>query len=271
MESDRIICRGYCGATFHAICVHVDEPLLTELRQSTKNVFWMCDGCASIFVNAHFRQMMTSFDQRNAILPDAVQSMQAEIGKLHTALNALSEKVDAKPNTPTPFATPNPWFSVNRSNRQLVTPKRRRENNGDAIGVSSESGMVGTKTADVIKTVQIERRPDDNLFWIYLSAFHPSTSENQICSLATECIGIPPDSKPRVVKLIPRGKDISTLNFVSFKVGVAFGFKEKALSCETWPETVRFRQFDDSRSKNVAKIVTLSSAMDLTEPTNLDG
>lgn len=260
-NSDRIVCQGYCGASFHTVCVNVDEPLREQLGLCGSNVFWMCNGCAELFTNTHFRSMMLNFDEKSTTLPAAIQSMQAEIEKLHSALQTLSEKVDAKPNAPTPFATPNPWPNVFRPNVNTNTPKRFRNNNGNSVNVINGSNQTGTKSAIGIRTVHLEKLPVDDPTWIYLSAFHPSTSESQIASLVTECLDMPSNISPKVIKLVPKGRDPTMLNFVSFKIGIHEQFKEKALSCESWPENIRFRIFEDNRAKNGPKIVCLSSAL----------
>lgn len=260
-KKERVVCHGYCGASFHAVCVNVDGPLQEQLAQNGKNVFWMCDGCAGLFTNAHFRVMMTNFDGKASVLPEAFQSMRLQIEQLQSAVDALTTKVDEKSSTPTPFATPNLWPNRDRLNTPVNSTKRRRGQDGHTLGVPTVVGNVGTKAAGVIKTVQLNQRDDDNLLWIYLSAFHPLTSEGQIASLVSECLDLTSTST-KVVKLVPKGKDVNSLQFVSFKVGIAKQLKEKALSSDSWPENIQFREFDDLRSKNSRRIVSLLSIED---------
>lgn len=261
-DSDRIVCQGYCGATFHAVCVNVDEPLREQLGINGTNVFWMCNGCANLFTNAHFRTMMTGFDNKTDDLPKAMQTMQIEIEKLHSALNVLSDKVDAKHNTPTPFATPNGWPNLgangNRLDSMKNTPKRRRGMDGISVATPSVTSNMGTKKVNAIKTVRLAGRPTDDLFWIHLSAFHPTTTDNQIATLVSECLDLS-NMQPKVVKLVPKGRDLDSLQFVSFKVGIKVELKDNALSSESWPENIRYREFEDYRAKNAPRVVTLSS------------
>lgn len=53
------------------------------------------------------------------------------------------------------------------------------------------------------------------------------------------------DNDPTVVKLVPKGKTIEYLSFVSFKIGLDPSLKSKALDPETWPEGLLFREFED--------------------------
>lgn len=267
-----MVCQGYCGAAFHAVCVNVDAPLQEQLATTSKNLFWMCDGCAGIFTNAHFRSMMTKFDERSSAVSAAFLSMQSEIDKLQSAMSTLTAKTEEKISTPALFATQQLWPRKDRLNTPLSSSKRRRFDDGGSLSVST--GTVGTKAAGVIKTVQFDQRDDNNLLWIYLSAFHPTTSESQIASLVSECLDLA-SVTPKVVKLVPKGRDVNSLQFVSFKVGIAENFREKALSSDSWPENIRFREFEDHQSKNGPRIVSLlptvppenksSSQMDTTE------
>ncbi|XP_055622381.1 uncharacterized protein LOC129765949 [Toxorhynchites rutilus septentrionalis] len=64
------------------------------------------------------------------------------------------------------------------------------------------------------------------------------------------------DDELSVFKLIAKDKDISTLSFVSFKVGLDPSLKTKALDSETWPEGVLFREFEDFGSQKFSEITS---------------
>lgn len=269
---DGVVCRGYCGASFHAFCVNVDEPLRKQLGQYRNNVFWMCDGCANLFGNAHFRALMTGFDEKSSMVPSAIQSMQCEIEKLHASVKTLSAKVDGMPTTPTPFSTPNPWPAIHRINRFTKSAKRFRDTDGNPVNVEDGSMKMGTKTTNPCSTICLDSRQEDELIWIYLSAFHPNTTESQISSFVTECLELTANAHLKVIKLVPKGKDLNTLNYVSFKIGLSVQFKEKAFSCESLPENIRFRQFEDNRAKNLPRVISLSSTVQqgITVPPPMD-
>lgn len=97
-----------------------------------------------------------------------------------------------------------------------------------------------------------------NLFLLHFSAFHPTTTEGDISSLVRECLTIGENQQMKVIKLVPKGRDPSTLNFVSFKVGLEEQLKNDALSRESWPQNVLFREFEDLHSKNMPAIVRIS-------------
>ena len=80
-------------------------------------------------------------------------------------------------------------------------------------------------------------------FWLYLSRIRPDVSVDAVTSMVKANLEI--TTEPTAVKLVPRGIDTSTMNFVSFKIGIDPAVKSKALESSTWPEGLLFREFED--------------------------
>lgn len=252
-DSDRITCRGYCGCSFHTFCAQVDQPLLETLGEHARNVFWMCDDCADLFSSDHFRSIIKR-SSAQSVDETSINSLKEDIVKLSDAVSSLSAKVDAKPLTP---MTKPVWRNVNWTNSP--TPKRKRDDDSTVkIPI-----IRGTKpTCPLVKAVQ--KDDADECVWIYLSAFHPSTSEAEIATLTKDCLNMEMDAQPKVVKLIPKGRDISSLSFVSFKIGVNIALKDVALSSSSWPENVCFREFEN-HPKNERQVVSINQPVDTSE------
>lgn len=266
-DSDRIVCRGFCGEAFHGICVKVDCSLMDVLGLYEKNLYWMCDDCSALFANGPFRSIISCYDKDNAGLPESIKLIQDDISKLNSAVTALTEKVESKQKTPFRFNSNYSSGNNGLLNQNENTPKRRRGENGTTL-VGTSKASCGTKVSCTsIKTV----KASNELFWIHLSAFHPTTTEDEISELVRDCLQLAEGNKPRVVKLIPKGRDLTTLNFISFKVGVDIGSKTEALSCETWPQDVLFREFVDNGSKNVARIIRTSAETNKDQPVPTTG
>lgn len=240
-DTERICCRGFYGSTFHVFCVNVDLPVLDILGENSRNIFWMCNECADLFSNEHFKNIMLRNECTASAPSDTMQALKADIEKLSCAINTLSSKVDNKLQTVLPVPSI-PWG--NRNNLMPNTPKRRREDSVNPVEPTRNlSSTRGTKlTIGTVKTVPL----NNNLFWINLSAFHPNTSEDEITALVQDCLSLNPETKPKVIKLVPRGKDLTTLRYVSFKVGVSRDSKTVALSSDSWPENVLFREMTRS-------------------------
>lgn len=249
VDSDRITCRGFCGASFHMICVEVDLPLLDQLGSNAKNVFWMCDKCAELFTNDHFRRMTSRCDSD---LPVAITAMKEDIAKLNTAISSLAAKVDAQPVTP--HRTPrNPWTFIGNKIPSADSVKRRRGNDGLPVTAEEKPpSSKGTRASN--GSIQTVGPNVDKLVWVYLSAFHPSTTDDDIAGLVRECIGLQDSDVVKVVKLVRKNADLSQLSFVTFKVGVDIRHKTAVLSPDSWPEDVSFREFVNYNSKNIANV-----------------
>lgn len=249
-DDARITCRGYCGKSFHMICVQMEHSVREFLNAYARNMFWLCDGCSAMFTNEHFRKMTSRCN--NDCVPDetSMKSLKDDIAGLKQIVSTLSSKVDSKPLTPL----------LNRSWRKKDavatipnTPKRNRSEMDQPL--TKPPAIRGTKArSEIIKTVP----PPEDLFWIYLSAFEPCTSDSEITAFVKECMQMPVDSVPKVVRLVPKDRDPATLSFVTFKVGVKKDLKDVALSSDTWPENIAFREFDNY-SKNRRRVVSIAA------------
>lgn len=234
------------------ICVKLDYSFRGVLKAHARNVFWMCDGCADMFSSDHFRKISSRCT--NDSVPDEVslKSLKDDIAGLKEIVKNMTSQIDSK--TINPVMT-SPWSVANRMtsvNPLPNTPKRKRESDQPK---EKPFNIRGTKTASaLVKTVS----PPEELFWLYLSAFDPSTSNDEIVALARNCLTLTDDVDPKVVRLVPRDKDPNTLNFVTFKVGFRNSLKDLALSKETWPENVFFREFE-SRPKNEQRVIRLTT------------
>lgn len=140
-----VVCRGYCGATFHINeCSGATRAMLSYFTTHKKNLFWMCDKCADLFENSHFRAISCQADETSPLA-----SLTSAITELRTEMSAM---VKANLNI---------------------------------------------------------------------------------------------DADPPIVKLVPKGRTIESLSFVSFKIGLDPSLQQIALDPETWPEGLLFREFED--------------------------
>lgn len=183
-DQEGIFCRGFCGELFHAICAKIDFPL-DQLRQHEKNIYWMCDNYSELFSNGHFRNIVSRYEIDGGFLPAAIKAIQDDISKLNLSVATLSARIESN------HLTPQPTTSKGFKWGDHITPtssKRRRGNNGDLLApVPQPKQCSGTKEICAsVRTVSLQ----SNLFWLHLSAFHPTTTEDDISSLVRECLTI---------------------------------------------------------------------------------
>lgn len=207
-------------------CSGVTRAMQSYLTSNRKNLFWMCDGCAELFENSHFRAISDRADEISPFssLTSAITDLRTEIKQLHS-----------KPiNNSAPTAS----FSWPTLDQRRGT-KRPRVNES-----ASESCHVGSKKPqENVVSVPICKTEDDQRFWLYLSKICPDVTVEAVCAMTKANLNI--DNDPSVVKLVPKGRTIDSLSFVSFKIGLDPSLKQKALDPETWPEGLLFREFED--------------------------
>lgn len=80
-------------------------------------------------------------------------------------------------------------------------------------------------------------------FWLYLSGFQPLISPDDVQKIGGRCLDL--SSPCDVIRLVPRGKDVSNMSFVSFKIGLDPSLEQRALLSSTWPDGLVFREFVD--------------------------
>lgn len=229
---DYVVCRGYCGANFHMneCSGGVTRAMLQYFTTHKKNLFWMCDKCADLFENAHFRAMSSRADEQSPLV-----SLTTAITELRTEIKQLNSK-------PVAPAANIRWPLI----EQRRSEKRPRE--FDVAARASEDCRVGSKKPlDNVIAVPICDNVADQRFWLYLSRIRPDVTVESVCAMVKANLEI--DSDATVVKLIPKGKTVDTLSFVSFKIGLDPSLKDKALDPATWPEGLLFREFEDYGSQ----------------------
>lgn len=227
---DVVVCRGYCGGSFHmSACSGVTRAMQSYLMSQRKNLFWMCDGCADLFENTHFRTISLQTDEKSPLtsLVSAITDLRTEIKQLN-----------AVPNSNTvPTASPR-WPAIDE--RRGIKRPRLHDSNVRA----PESCRMGSKKIQAnVSMVPICKNDDDQKFWLYLSKICPDVTVEAVCAMTKANLNM--ESDPTVVKLVPKGKSIESLSFVSFKIGLDLALKQKALDPETWPEGLLFREFEN--------------------------
>lgn len=233
-----VICRGYCGAAFHmnAPCSgNVTRAMTNYFTSHKKNLFWMCDKCAGLFENQHFRAMSLRADEN---VQSPLETLTAAITELRTEIKQLHTKPPVQPLTP----TVNRWPSVE--------PRRINKRPRDLAfaAVTSEKCRLGSKQlVDDVVSVPICNSTREQKFWLYLSRIRPEVTDGAVCAMVVANLEL--KSNPEVVKLVPKDKDTSALSFVSFKIGLDPSFKSKALDPNTWPAGLMFREFEDYGSQ----------------------
>lgn len=225
-----VVCRGYCGATFHINeCSGATRAMLSYFTTHKKNLFWMCDKCADLFENSHFRAISCQADETSPLA-----SLTSAITELRTEIKQLNSK-------PHPGSTP-----ASSVQWPIINQRRGSKRPRMAVPVAraSETCQVGSKKPqENDPSIPICKKEDIQRFWLYLSKIRPDVTVEAVSAMVKANLNI--DADPPIVKLVPKGRTIESLSFVSFKIGLDPSLQQIALDPETWPEGLLFREFED--------------------------
>lgn len=109
----------------------------------------------------------------------------------------------------------------------------------------------GTKTIDLseiqLSVPSITQATVPNKFWLYMTGLNPLITDSDVQKIVSRCLNMSDGAE--VTRLVPKGKDVTTLTFVSYKIGLDPDLKELALEPSSWPVGIRLREFVDF-SKN---------------------
>lgn len=214
-----------------------DEVLASV--NGNENLFWACNACKDLFKKTRFRNALTSTNGANELVIDALKTeirdyVLGEIkDEIRQNFKSLSENLPKTPIGPRPS-----FFGGSSRN------KRQREagNGEDETSQRPSKLLCGTGDGNPGSSVVAAIQADNSRFWLYLSNIHPDVSEETVTNMIHSNLGV---NDVTVIKLVPRGKDVRSLSFVSYKVGMEVNLKSKAMCLDTWPSGVRFREFED--------------------------
>ncbi|XP_058810956.1 uncharacterized protein LOC131675833 [Topomyia yanbarensis] len=211
-----ISCRGFCNATFHPKCSGIAENCFDDVLNN-KQIFWLCKSCTNLMSDKRHRQAVRA----------AYEVGQEEV------LGAHNQIVENLRTTQRPFA------EASRNKARRLFPNK----DGAKSNVSSLLRGTGMPVSPSLGTITVADRTPK--FWLYLSRIARDVSVDQISILAKQRL-ITDDVE--VVRLVAKDRDVSTMNFISFKVGIKPELKARALSASTWPEGILFREFKSNRT-----------------------
>ena len=221
-KEDEVVCSGFCKSSFHLKCAH----LTAETRDAVANcsqLFWMCRACTKMMANACFRQAISSTNSAVQFMVDEQNKVLDEIRK-EVALNTTKINTILQ-RTPLP-TTPR----IPRSQQTLNLRKRPRLLIPDEPP-QREIVSEGTKDVEPDDAIPLAAAQKEQLFWLYLSGFDPQATVQQVDKLVRS--NLKTDKAVQVVKLVPRGKTLDELTFVSFKAGIDMRLKDLALTKST--------------------------------------
>lgn len=243
MTNVEVVCGGFCKTNFHFKCANITEALYKDVKDKPA-LFWMCKSCRDIMANARFKNAMVSTNAAAKEVDDVylklVEELKTEIKE--SLIAELKQEIQGGFNKLSPAVFPPLPRRFRFDNRS--TPKRDRDE--DPMPTLEQPAKIFRGTAHPVDNPLTgpAARTDDR-FWVYLTKISPVVKEIDVQNLVKERL-LTDDVVAKI--LVPRGRTLSTLTFVSFKVGVRHDLKAKAMDPSMWPPEIEFREFVDHGS-----------------------
>lgn len=244
ISGETVTCGGFCSSIVCLKCSAISDAMYASIK-ANMHLVWMCTCCRNLLSKARFSNSLVSVNKASE---SVIESMKAEIRDSiladikHEIRSNFKTLINSVPRTPASHYR-TPLVASSKS-------KRPRENDDDVDNPASRPAKsmccIGTNAADTNLVVPEAPTEDSNMFWLYLSGILPEVPDSKVTELAESKLN---STNLRVVKLVAPGRDIKSLTFVSYKIGMPADLKPTALSTETWPRGIRFREFENKGSK----------------------
>lgn len=240
----QVKCRGLCKTIFHPQCCGISADVFEEVMKNAQ-LFWYCPSCTTLMEDMRVRNTVraayeTGQSQALNSHSDIMQDLKSEImGELKDEIRTSFARLM---NSST--------FTPKSSKRVGINPRFTRSRRlfsaaDDGIRKRQQPLLLGTGSTPSPSMDIITVPPAKPKFWLYLSRIARDVTADQVCALAKKRLG---SDDVQVTRLVAKGRDINTLSFISFKVGMNVELKTKALSTSTWPKGVLYREFSDNRA-----------------------
>nr|XP_019542423.2 uncharacterized protein LOC109413165 [Aedes albopictus] len=242
-NEEYIECMGFCKNVVHKKCENLAMPTVKDIQERS-NVHWMCDECSKLMKICRFKSVVSSL---GCVISTVIESQMNGLSELKAELSKNNKQVadvlNENNNQVAQLANIVNAATPGRVPNRERPSKRRREDSA----VPNSNPISNTGTRSVASNAVLTVKPAPNLFWVYLSRFHPTVKEDVVEELVRD--GLQTSEPIKVISLVKKGADLSSMNFISFKVGVPVELKDAALDPGTWPEGIVSREFE-GQSKN---------------------
>lgn len=241
-----------CNALFHARCVGIPRNLLNIITEN-KYLFFYCDACSEVPPSVQVTPIVAISEQKLSNQSSDTENISGQLVCIQESLNKLTDALTKK----------TVWPNVIESAKTL----KRRRVEGDIADDSVTIHTPQRKTAK--KDPVVVGSADENTGLrvveprklLVASLFHPLTESENLSNFLKDKLSMASESTVvRVHKLVPAGKDLATLDYVSFKVDVPGDLFTVLLSPSMWPKGVRVREFEHRPRKPRADAIFLRPA-----------
>lgn len=209
-----------CGSSFHQRCVGINRSLNTVIENNT-NVVFICNPCKNRLIGLPAEDIPKTLADDLSAIKTTLTNLTSIMSKSANAWPAPLDRIGSK--------SKRTRLTSELEDVSLLPPEEPQNN--------LKNTVVGTSEVNELRVVETRRE-------IVASMLHPSTEAELLLSYLKEKLcaaGVSSDL--RITKLVPAGKDISSLDYISFKVAVPESSFNVLMSDTMWPKGVTVRQF----------------------------
>lgn len=214
-----VACEGFCDGYryFHAKCVGLsyDESCACLHR----NIFWMCDSCSDMIEKGRFRKAVKDLQESNDY------ATKSEINELKTEVKRISEMISLKETNVAEVS--NKSASSSHSEAQNFIGKH-------STPIASSSVNDNHHVADI----------ENDTINLYISNIAIDVTIEELKEMVCESTGA--KNVMQVKCLVSSWRNVSTLDYLSYKVSIDAQYRKSALKKSNWPNGVWCREFIDN-------------------------
>lgn len=220
------VCEGHCAKYFHATCVGLTKDDLCAL---SSNIIWICDACMVRFCRIRDRMCAdaSTNTESSQSVEDQINDLKCTVKEISNMLANVMPQIMPKPDVAAPIRHSTPVSSpkpLDKTNDSVADGRLQPE---------PEPSQCSLHTL----------MPECETFSLYLSNIDNSATENDVSVLISRSLNVPLSCCNNVVKLVPKNKNVTVLDYVSFKAVLKIDLKPVALSASTWPSRIKYREF----------------------------
>lgn len=219
------VCNGPCGNSYHAACIGMSRDHLHAL---SIGMLWMCPQCLPKFdewkINEHKSSPVMEISQ-----------LYSEITELKSQVSLIVNSLQRPPSDDSSAAN-----HLLRHSTPIVSSSKK----GTNTTYESDTRHQMTAQCDMQSTSQTTvDGTDGSCFSLLLTNIDNTTSESDIETMVSGCLGVPVGDCLNVRKLVSKRTNCRLLDYISFKVTLNDRWKDRAMSESTWPNGIVFREF----------------------------
>lgn len=239
-DADIILCFG-CEKSYHGTCCSLSRSSVKIIRE-VESVKWFCQHCDE----SNFASMI---NKRFNIMDEKIDkiSNDNQYQELLNRMNSLSNEVLAIKLVVDSTNSDNSDEAMEEAEDEVFRPKRFRSGRTKQRSTSNLSTwpllgpskhrqcITGTDVSSTLKVIEPK-------VWFHVSRFGPETTADDLKSYVSGKIS---SEAVECYPLVPKGRDQSTLRFVTFKIGVLSSTKSALMDASIWPTNVSVRPFEE--------------------------